>query len=262
MIQVPSDFPLVDNEPSLHEIAERLEGAELVAIDTEFIRERTYYPELCLLQIATDETVVAIDCLAPISLQPLFESLLGSRSSWVLHSARQDLEVLCQRSGHLPMRLVDTQLASALLGFPLQIGLQGMLAEILGVTIDKEHTRADWSRRPLADALLRYALDDVRHLLPAWHELEARLIDAGRLAWFEEDCARLLATPLEPDAATIFERTKGAGNLKGRQRSAALALVGWRESRAQQRNRPRRWPRLRAPRVLRSERRPISQCEG
>jgi ribonuclease D len=116
-----------------------------------------------------------------------------------------------------------------------------MLQEILEVSIGKEHTRADWSRRPLADAVLRYALDDVRYLQSAWRALEGRLTAAGRLAWLEEDCERTLLLPIQADPATILERTKGAAALQGKQRSAAQALIAWREIRAQQRNRPRRW---------------------
>lgn len=241
MIPDLTDYPLVADQRTADEIASRLNGQLVFALDTEFIRERTYYPELCVVQIATDEFVAAIDCLAPIDLAPLFNALLIEDSAWLLHSARQDLEVLEHRAGRLPRQLIDTQIAAALIGMPLQAGLQTMLAEILGVSIGKEHTRADWSRRPLPEAVLRYALDDVRYLRPAAEALESRLAAAGRLDWFAEECARTLATPIQPDAAAILERTKGAGGLKGKHRSAALALLDWRETRARERNRPRRW---------------------
>jgi len=237
----PTDYPLVADEQTLREIASRLSGQPVLAIDTEFVRERTYHPELCVLQVATDDFVAAIDCLAPVDLEPLFAALYAETRAWLLHSSRQDLEVLEHRAGRQPRRLIDTQLASALIGMPLQVGLQTMLAEILNVSIGKEHTRADWSLRPLPEAVLRYALDDVRYLPAAARALEERLAAAGRLDWFVEDCARLLATPIFPDPAAILERTKGAGGLKGKQRSAAIALVAWRESRARERNRPRRW---------------------
>jgi ribonuclease D len=159
----------------------------------------------------------------------------------VLHSARQDLEVLYQRCGRLPAVLVDTQVGAALLGYPLQIGLQRLLQDLLGISLGKEHTRTDWSRRPLPEAALQYAVDDVRYLLPAWRAIEQRLDDAGRSAWFVEDCDRALHLPIQPDAAAILERTRGAGGLRGRQRDAAIALVDWRENRARERNKPRRW---------------------
>ncbi len=241
MTDTPLEFPLVADTGMLDEVAACLGGESLVAIDTEFIRERTYYPELCVLQIATDDIVVAVDCLADIDLDPLFGALFAGDRPWLLHSARQDLEVLFTRTGRLPARLVDTQVAAAMLGHPLQIGLKGLLGEVLGVAIGKEHTRADWSRRPLPREVVGYALDDVRYLLPAWHALAARLAEAGRRDWFEEECARLLGQPLQPAPEAILERTRGAGGLQGDQRAAALALVGWREARAMARNKPRRW---------------------
>jgi len=241
MNREPTESLLIADDQALREIADRLRGSRLFALDTEFVRESTYYPELCVLQVATDEVVAAIDCLAPIDLDPLFEILLADDAVWVLHSARQDLEVLASRAGRMPRKLIDTQIAAALIGSPLQLGLQAMLREVLGIEIGKEHTRADWSRRPLPDAELRYALDDVRHLLPAWRALESRLGSAGRIGWLEEDCQRALALPIQPDAPTILDRTKGAGGLQGKRRAAALALVAWRETRAQERDRPRRW---------------------
>lgn len=241
MSRESTESALIADDQTLRETATRLSGSRLFALDTEFVRESTYYPELCVLQVATDEMVVAVDCLAPIDLGPLFEVLLRDDAVWVLHSARQDLEVLSQSAGRLPQRLIDTQIAAALIGSPLQMGLQAMLREILGIEIGKEHTRSDWSRRPLPDAELRYALDDVRYLLPAWRELERRLDSAGRKHWLEEDCRRALALPIQPDATTILERTKGAGSLQGKRRAAALALIAWRETRAQERDRPRRW---------------------
>lgn len=219
----------------------RLADADTLAIDTEFVRERTYYAKLCVLQIATDDLIAAVDCLADIRLDKLFAALARSNVSWVMHSARQDLEVLVPQTGSLPARLIDTQIAAAMLGLPLQVGLQGLLSEILDVSIGKEHTRIDWSRRPLAPEAIAYALDDVRYLLSAWRELHLRLESAGRSEWFTQDCARQLELPLLPSAESIFERTKGTGGLSGRQRDAALALVRWREERAMQRDKPRRW---------------------
>ncbi|MDX1563121.1 MAG: HRDC domain-containing protein [Gammaproteobacteria bacterium] len=241
MTRTRSEFPIVDDEAALRQVTARVADASLVALDTEFVRERTYFPQLCLLQIATDDIVAAVDCLAELDFGPLFAALLADDRVWVLHSARQDLEVLWNESHRLPQRLIDTQVAAALLGKPIQVGLQNLLSEQLGIDIGKEHTRANWARRPLPEAQLSYALDDVRHLLPLWQALETELRELGRLDWFEEDCARILATPTTPDTATIFERTKGVRSLTGRRRAAAMALVAWRETEAQRKNRPRRW---------------------
>jgi ribonuclease D len=241
MPQEPIQYPLIDDSRTLRDLCERIAGEDLVALDTEFVRERTYYPELCVLQIATPTSIAAVDCLAAIDLDPLLDTLHSPGKSWLLHSARQDLEVLFQRTGRLPDRLIDTQIAAALIGLPLQIGLQGLLEKTLGVTIGKEHTRADWSKRPLPEPLVRYALDDVRYLIPAWRELETELESRGRADWFHEDCARQLAIPIEPELSTLLERTRGAGGLRGKRRAAAIALLDWRERRAKTKNRPRRW---------------------
>jgi ribonuclease D len=237
----PTELPLIDNAGALDDLLERISGETLVALDTEFVRERTYFPELCVLQVATEGTIAAVDCLAAIELDPLFATLLEPTKCWLLHSARQDLEVLFQRTGKLPARLIDTQIAAGLIGLPPQVGLQSLLEQVLGVRIEKEHTRANWSRRPLRQALLQYALDDVRYLIPAWRELQARLEAEGRASWLDEDCARQLALPIEPDSMALLERTKGAGTLKGKRRAAALALLEWRELRAKERDKPRRW---------------------
>jgi ribonuclease D len=241
MSQEPKEQPFVDNKAALDKLTDDVSGAVLVALDTEFIRERTYYPELCVLQVATDKVIAAVDCLAPIDLDPLFDALLTRDKHWLLHSARQDLEVLFNLTGRLPVRLIDTQIAASLIGMPLQVGLQGLLAETLNVEIGKEHTRADWKRRPLPEAFLSYALDDVRYLAAALDRLRIQLDLKSRADWFDEECRRQLALPIDPDVQTIFDRTKGTGRLKSEQRAAALALVSWREDRARTKNKPRRW---------------------
>jgi len=235
------EFRFVDTRAALQDVVRYVTDANLLALDTEFVRERTYYPKLCVLQIATGDMLAAVDCLADIELDALFAALAHGDTKWILHSARQDLEVLVPRTGRLPAELIDTQIGAAMLGFPLQVGLQGLLSELLGVTLGKEHTRTDWSRRPLPGPAIEYALDDVRYLQSAWETIDARLSANGRRPWFDEDCQRQLNLPLEPSDETILERTKGAGGLKSQQRGAALALVGWREQRARQRDKPRRW---------------------
>ncbi len=232
---------LVDDTSTLGELVERVAEAPIVAVDTEFVRESTYFPTLCLVQLATDKVTACVDCLADLDLDPLLEVLFAPGRSWVLHSARQDLEVIWHRFGRQPSRLLDTQIAAALVGHPPQLGLRGLVAETLAIQLDKSHTRTDWRRRPLADTALNYALADVRYLLPAWERLRARLADLDRLDWFEEDSRRLLATPPTADAGTLLERMRGTAALTAETRAAALALVRWREQRAREADRPRRW---------------------
>lgn len=239
--KAPRELPLVQDEQSLIEVCTAVSAAPLVALDTEFVRERTYYPQLCLLQVATAELIACVDCLAPIELDTLFAALIRDGCTWVLHSSRQDLEVVWNASGRLPSALVDTQIAGSLAGLPAQLSLQGLLAELVGVNLDKTETRTDWSRRPLSAAAIAYALDDVRYLLSAWRLLSERLGELDRLSWLEEDCGRLIGTPPASDAVTILERMRGAGGLAVTEQAAALELVDWRERRAQSLDRPRRW---------------------
>lgn len=232
---------LIDDAAALEGLCDLLERAKLVAIDTEFVRERTYYPQLCLVQVATDDCVVCVDCLADLDLGPFFACLARRDLPWVLHSGRQDLEVLHRHAGMLPATLVDTQIAAALTGRAAQLGLREVLASVLGVDIGKDHTRADWSARPLPDGPLRYALDDVRFLLPLWRSLEREIERLGRFDWLAEDCARLVETAGQEDLLPVWLRIKGVQGMRPDEQAAAYALVLWRETTARKLDRPRRW---------------------
>jgi ribonuclease D len=231
----------VDSDETLAELMSGLAEQPLIALDTEFVRESTYYPKLCLVQIATDKVIACVDCLATIDLERLFATLLEKRRTWILHSARQDLEVLWLKTRARAPRLIDTQLAAALCGFTPQIGLQDLLLETLGVELSKGYARTDWTRRPLPEAALRYAFDDVRFLLALWRELEQRLTSLDRLEWLVEDCEAALEEPLTPDPLVLWGRLGGVHGLSRNQQCAALALVRWREQTAQRLDRPRRW---------------------
>ena len=235
------EIELVSSQDVLASVVADVRATPLVAVDTEFVRETTYYPKLCLIQIATADSIACIDCLAPLDLEPLYAAMFREGCSWLLHSARQDLEVLFQRTGRLPSALIDTQVAAALLGYTPQIGLEGLLERTLSVELGESFARTDWSRRPLPDAALRYALDDVRYLLPTWRHLQERLAELGRTAWLDEEGRRLLADPPVADVGAIWARLKGARALSAAQQGAALALVQWREDSAQRADRPRRW---------------------
>jgi ribonuclease D len=236
-----SELSLIATQPALESAVARLATGGLVAVDTEFVREKTYYPQLCLVQFAAEDAVAAVDCLAPLDLEPLYAELFHPTVTWLIHSARQDLEVVWQRTARMPPRLIDTQIAAGLLGYPPQIGLEDLLARVVGVELGESFARTDWSRRPLPAPALRYALDDVRFLLDAWGQLAARLDALGRRTWLEEDCARLLAEPPTAEPAAVFTRLKAASGLSSASQRAAFALVRWRERAAQAADRPRRW---------------------
>ncbi|MDJ0907736.1 MAG: ribonuclease D [Woeseiaceae bacterium] len=230
-------FTLVDR---VDQLADRLESLTRIGVDTEFMRERTYFSQLCLLQVSTPDHIYCIDPLGNEDLADTWAML--SEREWVLHSARQDIEVIYQTTERMPATIFDTQVAAALLGFQPQIGYSGLVQELFDVELPKSHTRADWSKRPLPDEFLEYAAEDVEYLLPAYDELAGRLEARGRLNWAIEDSKLLLDKRLydiDPNAAV--DRLKGARNLRGRRRSVAAALASWRESEALRRNRPRQW---------------------
>lgn len=231
----------VATDAALTPLVEAIAASTVIAVDTEFVREKTYYPQLCLIQIATRDYEACIDCLAPLDLAPLYAQLFRPECTWVLHSARQDLEVVWQRAERMPPRLIDTQIAAALLGWPPQVGLEGLLSRTLQVELGESYARTDWSRRPLPPEALNYALEDVHYLLRAWDELEKQLASLGRLAWLEEECARALAERPVADTSVVWSRIKGLHSLSFPAAGAALELVRWREIAAQRSDRPRRW---------------------
>ena len=230
------EFTLIDRPAAM---APTLQALDLVAVDTEFIREKTYFSQLCLVQLASADHIYCIDPLET-ELASFWESALAI--PWVLHSGRQDIEVVYQAAERMPIAVFDTQIAAGLLGYPAQMGYATLVKELFDVEIDKTHTRADWSRRPLPEAYLHYAAEDVEYLLPAYEVLAEKLDKMNRLAWAREDSALLLDPGLyDIDPATAIDRIKGARNLRGKRRAAAARLAEWRETEALRANRPRQW---------------------
>lgn len=216
-------------------------GHDAVALDTEFLRERTYRAELCLVQVALGGHAACIDPLAIGDLQPLAPLLTGADCIKVMHAARQDLEVLLPAVGHV-IPVFDTQIAAGLAGYAPQIGYAELVKRLLEVELPKAHTRTDWSRRPLSDAQIEYALDDVRHLRPLRELLGEALERQGRTAWLAEELSEL-AHPewLAVDPEMAWKRVKGLGGLDAGREQLARVLAAWRERRAIDRNRPRGW---------------------
>ena len=236
------DATLVTTQAQLDAAVFRLESAARLAIDTEFMRERTYYPQLCLVQVATDSDCYLIDPLAGLDLDSL-HGLLADRSKLkILHAARQDLEVLQLGGRAVPAPVFDTQVAAAMLGLPPQVGYAELVARQLGHSIDKAQTRTDWSRRPLSPAQLAYAADDVHHLLQLHSDLAAALATRGRARWLAEDAIGLEDRALyETEPADAWRRLKALGRLKPREQAVARAIAEWRERRAIESDKPRGW---------------------
>lgn len=222
------------------ELTPQLGDADRIGVDTEFMRESTYFSQLCLVQVATGRDIYCVDPLADEDQADFWEALC--RPCWVLHSARQDIEVISQTAGRMPAQILDTQIAAALLGFQPQIGYANLVSELFSVDLPKTHTRANWAKRPLPERFLDYAAEDVEYLLPAWEELAGRLEAKGRLEWAEADSRALLDPALyEVEPSTAVLRLKGARNLRGGRRATAARLAEWREREALKRDRPRQW---------------------
>lgn len=239
-----SATPPVTTSAELLDALARLDSADFVALDTEFMRESTYFPKLCLIQAAVPDAVAVLDPLTLPDLAPLWQFLGNRQRTKVLHAARQDLEVFATATRDLPVPgpIFDTQIAAALLGYPAQIGYGSLVAERLGRTLAKGHTRTDWTRRPLSPEQLQYAEDDVRYLAPLYLDLLAALQAAQRLDWLYEETRELEQLDLhrtDPDAA--WRRLKGLDRMQPQQRATAKLLAQWREAAAIKHDKPRGW---------------------
>jgi ribonuclease D len=238
---------MIDSADALTVFAARAAHAPELSLDTEFMREKTYRAELCLLQIAVGDKGDDAVCIDPLALAddagalaPL-APLLTSGAVKVMHAARQDLEVLLPAVG-LVQPVFDTQIAAALAGHPSQVGYAELTRRLLGVDLPKAHTRADWSRRPLSPEQQEYALDDVRHLSALRASLLDTLAAKGRTAWLEEELAALAnADTLRVDPDDAWRKIKGLPSLDAARQKLAQSLAAWRERRAVERNRPRGW---------------------
>ena len=214
----------------------------MLALDTEFLREKTYYAQLCLLQVAAEGVIACVDPLAIENLDPLLDIIYDPSVTKVMHSARQDMEIFFDLRGDLPRPLFDSQIAATLLGFGDQVGYANLVKAMLGIDLDKMHTRTDWSQRPLDADQLAYAADDVRYLFTIYHQQVESLKAKGRLEWLQEDFNELTnVDTYSPPADVLWKRVKGTQKLKGVQLAILSSLAVWREDRARVINRPRRW---------------------
>jgi ribonuclease D len=232
---------MIDSADALTAFAERAARATAIALDTEFMREKTYRAELCLVQLAFDDEAVCIDPLALPDLAPIAPLLVSASTTKIMHAARQDLEVLLPAVG-LVQPVFDTQIAAALAGHPSQIGYAELARRLLGVELSKAHTRTDWTRRPLSAEQQEYALDDVRHLPALRASLLETLASKGRLPWLDEELAALAnEDTLRVDPEEAWRKVKGLPSLDAGRQRLAQRLAAWRERRAIERNRPRGW---------------------
>jgi ribonuclease D len=231
----------IDRDAQLPTLARELESQPAIGVDTEFLRERTFFPRLCLLQLSAADRIWCIDTLK-VGLEALVPVLTAPASTKIIHAARQDLEAFYLTTKRVISPVFDTQIAAGCIGLKPQIGYAELANVLLGVTLTKGQTRTDWSKRPLTAEQLEYAADDVLHLGTIAALLREKLRELGREHWVLEDCRALEHTELyEPDPSQAWQRLRGLQQLAPRPRARAKAIAVWREQAARDRDLPRAW---------------------
>ena len=235
------DMELITTTADLAAFCQRLSSTEFVTVDTEFHRETTYWPLLCLVQVAGPDEAHCIDALADgLDLSPLYELFRNTRVVKVFHAARQDLEIFFHKAGLIPAPLFDTQVAAMVCGFGESAGYETLVSKLTSARIDKSQRFTDWSRRPLSEKQVHYALADVIHLRDVYVKLKTQLDDSGRTAWVGEEM-QVLSNPatyaLTPEDS--WRRIKSRER-KPRYLAVLKEISAWRERTAQEQNTPRR----------------------
>jgi ribonuclease D len=234
----PPDF--ITTTDALDALCTRLQSEKFVTVDTEFMRERTYWPELCVVQLAGENEVAVVDALAEgLDLAPLGRLLADQAVVKVFHAARQDIEIFVLKFGDTPRPLFDTQVAAMVAGFGDQVGYDALVSALTGGQIDKAHRFSDWAARPLSVAQVVYAAGDVTHLRGVYEKLVARLAKDGRMEWVGQEMATL-ADPAtyRADPETVWERLRPRTSNR-RMLGVLRAVAAWREREAQRSNIPR-----------------------
>jgi len=242
----PTDWIYIDTPAALNhfctELRQQLDSQPWIAIDTEFMREKTYYPQLCLLQIGTAQSIACIDPLKIEHLDLILDIIYDTSITKVFHAAHQDLEIFFHLKRSVPSPVFDTQIAAPLLGHPNQMGYAALVEATLGITLDKGHARTDWQRRPLSAAQLAYAADDVRYLGQVYLKLQQQLTDENRISWLNDDFARLTeSSRYECEPGQAWKRLRASKRMRGKTLAILKSLAAWRETQARSKNLPRNW---------------------
>jgi ribonuclease D len=238
-----TDVPAIEaitTTEALAAFCTRMATEGFVTVDTEFLRETTYYPKLCLIQVAGKDEAVLIDPLSgDLDLAPFFALMANEKVLKVFHAAKQDFEILYQLSGALPRPVIDTQIAAMVCGFGDQVGYEAIVRKLVGAAIDKSSQFTDWTRRPLTSKQSHYALSDVTHLRTVYEKLKLELENTGREDWLGDELASLT----DPDTYIVnpeesYKRIKARIQNK-KQFGVLMSIAAWREREAQSRNVPR-----------------------
>lgn len=232
----------IASQEELEAFVKRASSSSILAVDTEFLREKTYYPKLCLMQLATEDEIAIVDPFAVDDLKvlaPLFEN---EDIVKVFHAGHQDIEIIIYDIGCMPKPVFDTQVAAALLGQAQQIGYASLVHSVCGVKLKKVDSFTDWSARPLSESQISYAQDDVTYLPKMYASMKAALEEKGRLSWLDAEFAEMSdPATYVPDEQERFRRLKHCTQLSRRQMAAAREIAAWREIEARRRNVPRKW---------------------
>jgi ribonuclease D len=233
---------LISSREEIAEAADLARRAGAVALDTEFLRERTYRARLCLVQVATRDGIWLIDAAVQDDLTAVTGLLADPSVEVVVHAGKQDLQIFHDAYGVLPRNVFDVQIAAGFAGLGASLPYGRLVAEVLGVRLEKAESYTDWCNRPLSEGQLSYAADDVRYLLGAADALKAQLNDMNRMGWVTEELAALQAdATYTSDPGEAWRRVGGRGSLSGRQAAVLKEVARWREEAAEARNLPRGW---------------------
>ena len=232
----------ISTKTELERFCELASAAKVIAVDTEFLRERTYFPKLCLVQVAVGDDIAAIDPILIDDLAPLAAVFEDPSVTKVFHACGQDLEVLLDGMGVTCAPVFDTQLAAAFLGLRQQVSYASLVESYCGVRLPKAESLTDWSRRPLDPEQLTYAEDDVRYLPGIYERMMTELVERDRLSWVAPEMEALCdPSRLRRDPREAFRRLRRAGSLTRRQLAIAREVCAWREDTAARRDLPRKW---------------------
>jgi len=233
---------LIETTEELAEFCNTISAADYIAIDTEFVRDKTYFSKLCLIQISSTTDIACIDPLVVQDLSPLKALFSNKTQTKIFHACRQDLEILYSDIGLMPDPIFDTQVAATLLGLGEQIGYGNLIKHYLDINLAKQHARTDWEQRPLSAEQIEYAANDVRYLIQAYPLILKELDNYGRRNWLDKDFNELLDPALyQVDAEQLWQKVSGNQKLRPKQLAVLQQLCIWREAIAVKKDKPRKW---------------------
>ena len=233
---------LLENEEEIKAFLDSIKNTKVISIDIEFMRRNTFFPEPCVIQISNGENHACIDLMLTIDYKSILKNIFSEEKIIVLHSCRQDLEILYMILGYIPKNIFDTQFAASFLGFKYQIGYAGLMNEVYQIEIDKTEKMTNWKKRPLTTEQIDYALNDVIYLNKLYEELSRKLIATDKIDYFNEEFKNFISDiEWEPKTEMAWKRIKTINNLDENEKNVVKLISVWREEKAINLNLPRNW---------------------